>query len=128
MKKSALRGVLDKLGPRKGAQGLQTLVDKLNHDWKIEAYEDNREVPYQKILLFGVWSAQLITSTFGAFEATKVGALYVRIFLELIKYLVWISVLCRPYLPWSIQHDKIRWLPPPDRAWPPKVHQHQCKS
>jgi len=67
MKKSALRGVLDKLGPSKGAQGLQTLVDKLNKDWKVEAYEDNREVPYQKILLFGVWSAQFITSTFGAF-------------------------------------------------------------
>jgi hypothetical protein len=128
MKRSALRGVLDKLGPRKGVQGLQTLVDKLNQDWKVEAYEDNREVPYQKILLVGVWSAQLIASTFGAFEATKVGALYVRIFLELIKYLVWISVLCRPYLPWSIQHDKIRWLPPPDRARPPKLHQHQCKS
>jgi hypothetical protein len=128
MKRSALRGVLDKLGPRKGVQGLQTLVEKLNQDWKVEAYEDNREVPYKKILLVSVWSAQLITSTFGAFEATKVGALYVRIFLELIKYLVWICVFCCPYLPWIIQHDKIRGLLPADRAWPPKVHQHQCKT
>ena len=84
MKRSALKGVLDKLGPRKGIQGLQTLVDRLNQDWKVEAYEDNREVPYQKILLLCVWSAQLITSTFGAFVATTVGALYVRIFFKLI--------------------------------------------
>ena len=125
MKRSALKGVLDRLGPRKG---LQSLVEKLNQDWKVKAYEDNREVAYQKILLVSVWSAQLITSTFGAFEATKVGALYVRIFFRLIKYLVWICVLCRPCLPWNIQHDKIRWLPTAARAWPPKVHQHQCKS
>jgi hypothetical protein len=84
MKRSALKGVLDNLGSRKGVQGLQTLVEKLNQDWKVDAYEDNREVPYQKILLVGVWSAQLITSTFGAFEATKVGALYVRIFFKVI--------------------------------------------
>ena len=125
MMRSALKGVLDRLGPRKG---LQSLVDKFNKDWKVEAYEDKREVPYQKVILVSVWSAQLITSTFGAFEATKVGALYVRIFFRLIKYLVWICVLCCAYLPWNIQHDKIRWLPPAARARPAQVHQHQCKS
>ena len=46
MKRSALKGVLDSFGPRKGVQGLQSLVDKFNKDWKVEAYEDNREVPY----------------------------------------------------------------------------------
>lgn len=45
MKKSALKGVLSSLGSgrqgQKGATGqLDTLVDKLNQDWKVQGYED----------------------------------------------------------------------------------------
>ena len=55
-------------------------MERLNQDWKVEAFRDDREVPYQKILVTAIWGAQLVTSIFGAYVSREVGAHYVRIF------------------------------------------------
>ena len=85
MKKTALKGVLLNFNQSKGgSEGLESLVEKLNQDWKVEAFKDEREVPYQKIMVIAVWSAQLVTSIFGAYVTREVGIHYVRIFFKAI--------------------------------------------
>jgi hypothetical protein len=102
MKRTALKGVLSNLAENKGAAKISTFVDKLNQDWKVEAFKDNREVPIQKLLVIAVWSAQLVTTTFGAYVTREVGVHYVRIFFKVIKYLVWIALFRSTPLPRSL--------------------------